>query len=932
MKEAGHYIFYLILIFFLVIMPSTAQEKPEVFLQTGDDYCKKNRLDLADEEYQKALACYIKTNNTQGMGLCYIKLGQVNCLLGFYDNSLDCYNNAIDLLKLLPEQNFSGEALIGRGEIYLLLKNYDESLKSYMEAMAVYEKSGNKTGKAAVLEHMGDVYNEADSCERALKYYNDSLNYFIEVNDIQRIAVVLTKIGENYFISGKDDTGLERLQEGLDIARNDQSISYDVLMRTSGICRKFGKYDRAIAGYKEARKLAREAGDKNNEIKAVLGMARTNLLKGSDELALSGFEDVKKLSEEGGDKGVRTEAIFNMAEIYYKYNRSDQSIQLYNESMQFYETVGDKWGLIQTCQKLGDIYEKQGHMDLAGQNYIESIKQLEELRGEIKLEEFKESFSEKAMPMYRKVINFFLKSGNGHEAFNYLEMARSRALLDALTGGKANIKQGANPLLLEKDKKLQAELNYIQKTLVKEKSFKVLDNECINELEIKWEKLSQELKSVKQELILSSPSYAFLTGIKKPLTVEEIQNKVLREKQFILEYLINKDNLIIWVISKDKFSFVEVPVSEKELTKKIDDFRKPFKALRDNPGGLFEIMPGLSSQNLNDLYNILFKPVSENIPENSELIIVPDGSLYSLPFETLVVERKESCDKNEVLFSDFSDNKYLIQNYNISYSPSASALDPGLLYQKKKNPGLYIGFGNPDFGTGAASKTTGNSQIQAGSQNNGDISSSILLFQGGMDDYLPPLPDTEPQVKNIEQLFKKQGKTEIYLRANATEEKFRSKCSNYKYILLATHGLMDENDPMQSRLVFTLTSKSSDDGFLRASEILNMNINAELVVLSACETGLGQIKTGEGVIGLTRAFMYAGTPSIVVSLWNVESKSTAGLIERFYKKLLSGMNKAEALRQAKLEIMKEVSSVGGQKVSYSHPFFWAPFVLVGKSN
>ncbi len=114
--------------------------------------------------------------------------------------------------------------------------------------------------------------------------------------------------------------------------------------------------------------------------------------------------------------------------------------------------------------------------------------------------------------------------------------------------------------------------------------------------------------------------------------------------------------------------------------------------------------------------------------------------------------------------------------------------------------------------------------------------------------------------------------------------------------------------------------------------MLNLDINAELVVLSACETGLGKIRSGEGVVGLTRSFMYAGTPSIVVSLWSVDSSSTARLMEIFYKKLLSGMNKAEALRQAKLELMKESDKLYGESVSYRHPFFWAPFVFVGKSE
>jgi CHAT domain-containing protein len=179
------------------------------------------------------------------------------------------------------------------------------------------------------------------------------------------------------------------------------------------------------------------------------------------------------------------------------------------------------------------------------------------------------------------------------------------------------------------------------------------------------------------------------------------------------------------------------------------------------------------------------------------------------------------------------------------------------------------------------------------------------------------------EIENIASLFKK-GNADIYLRGDATEEnvKREGELKKFNYVHFATHGFIDENKPDFSSLVLTQDKNSEEDGFLRATEIFNLNLNADLVVLSACQTGLGKLIRGEGMVGLTRAFMYAGTPSVLVSLWSVKDASTATLMSDFYKNLIKGkLSKTDALRKAQL------SMLGNEK--FAHPFYWAPFVLVG---
>ncbi|HXV64894.1 MAG TPA: CHAT domain-containing protein, partial [Vicinamibacteria bacterium] len=284
------------------------------------------------------------------------------------------------------------------------------------------------------------------------------------------------------------------------------------------------------------------------------------------------------------------------------------------------------------------------------------------------------------------------------------------------------------------------------------------------------------------------------------------------------------------------------------------------------------------------LYETLLEPVEAWLPEGGELIVVPDDLLFYLPFEALVVDGGSAEHRY-----DFSAATFVVERYAVSYSPSASLLDPRLRRPREFARGL-LAFGNPAFDTTAEDQ--------------------------------PPLPSAEAEVEAIRDAFGGHVNG-VYIGGEATEAVFKQEAEHYGVLHFATHFLSDDRQPLYSRILLAPTDGAANDGSLQTYEIFDAKLNADLAVLSACNTGLGRLRKGEGLIGISRAFLYAGVPSLVVSLWSVDDEATAKIMARFYEGLHSGASKKQALRQAKLDYLE--ASEGDKK----DPFYWAPFVLNG---
>jgi CHAT domain-containing protein len=527
---------------------------------------------------------------------------------------------------------------------------------------------------------------------------------------------------------------------------------------------------------------------------------------------------------------------------------------------------------------IGNVFLQTGKPSEAIPYYKKAIDSIESTRTLLESEELRTSFFEDKTQIYGGMISAHLGAKNVEDAFNYNERARARAFLDIL-GSKVQLaRQGA---LLQEERELQARISELNTKLGGQRA----DGEgeggqLRQELEAAQKAYTDFLAKVRTQ----NKEQASLMNV-EPLTLKEVQ-ALLDPGTTLIEYFVTERETFVWVIEKEKVHFQRVAIAKGELGKSVKTLRETIFTLGEKQR--FDEVSG-------SLYNQLVQPLISHI-SGKELIIVAHDVLHYLPFQALIA----------------SDGRYLIEKYPIYYLSSASLIQ--FVKEKSKASGeRVLAFGNPDLG-----------------------------------DPEKNLEFAELEAKELKAVY---PDSTVFVRKEATEEKSKSLSSNHNILHFATHAELNENDPLSSAVL--LVKDAKEDGRLEVREIFGMDLKANLVVLSGCETALGKLSTGDELVGLTRAFIYAGTPSVMASLWKVDDASTAQLMSNFYKNLKT-MTKVEALRQAQLALIRGSGQsellarrgVGGigklgetpssalpasssLSISTSHPYFWAPFVLVG---
>jgi CHAT domain-containing protein len=480
------------------------------------------------------------------------------------------------------------------------------------------------------------------------------------------------------------------------------------------------------------------------------------------------------------------------------------------------------------------------------------------------------------------------------DAFSISERNKSIILLNTLKAQHAAAFGELPDSLVNEEKNLQKALSQIQKKLIETKD----EQERASLLE-KQNNLRTSSQNFKNKLEEKYPKYYGLKYSTSNVKTTEVQ-KSLPKDAMMIEYYIADSLIYIFTLTRNEIKILKEQIDPELLKNQIKTLRRSLSDYEYIKSSLIKSSIDFT-ESAAWFYEKLLSNALKSAVSTKHLIIIPDAELGHLPFEVFLTEKTKS--------TDFSKMAYLLNKYKISYNYSAALWLENLEQIKNKN--------NAKVFAAASLYSVTNDKLRAPKDR------EIDLFN--IRNKLSDLPQARKEVEALEKLF--YGK--FLSGATAVESEFKEKASEYAVIHLAMHGLLNTQYPILSSLAFTENGDSTEDNFLQAYEVSNMKLNAQLVVLSACETGYGRFQQGEGVMSLARSFMYAGVPSLVVSLWQVNDASTAKIMQYFYKNLGSGLDKAEALRQAKLKYISENKE---NAAVMAHPAFWAAFVQLGDSR
>ncbi|MGM3307174.1 CHAT domain-containing protein [Anabaena sp. WFMT] len=805
------------------------------------------------------------------------------------------FEQAVILYSQAGEKGLEALSLAYMGYIYSSLGEKQKALEFYNQALPIFREVGDKGGEASLLTVMGLVHSDLGEKQKALDFYNQALPI---------LRVVGNRIMENSILSVM---GLVHSDLGILRAVGNRSMEATTLNNIGLVYSDLGEKQKALDFYNQALPIFRVVGNKNMEATTLsnIGLIYSDL--GEKQKALDFYNQAFPILRAVGNRGMEATNLKNIGLVYSDLGEKQKALTFYNQALLMYRSVGDRVGEANTNRNLASLQRSQGNLAEAFQQMQYAINIIEELRTKITSPELRTSYFATVQSYYKFYIDLLMQlhkqqPSKGYDAIalQASESARARSLLELITEANADIRTGVDAKLLQAERNIQQQLDNHEKHRIQLLSGKYT-SEQKRALETQTAKLLDQYQDIQTKIRINSPRYAAITQ-PQPLTLAQIQQRVLDEDTILLEYSLGEEKSYLWAITKRGMTSYELPKSGE-----IETLVKNFRNEIVKPSSNKKTIVKASAQ----LTKILIEPVAEKLG-NKRLVIVGDGALQYLPFTALSIPNSQKYQP-------------LIINHEIVTLPSASTVALLRTEQKGRKTALksLAMLADPVF-------TTDDQRfIDKGKPTklNTDNLENLVLKRavGNTEIQFNRLPFTRKEAETILKLVPKNQSLQAYDFSANRDFVTNPQLSQYRIIHFATHGIIDSKQPELSGLVLSLFNDKGkpENGFLRLHDIFNLNLSADLVVLSACQTGLGEEIKGEGLVGLTTGFIYAGSPRVVMSLWNVDDEGTSVLMEKFYQKMLKdGLKPSAALRQAQIEML--------QDERFSKPDYWAAFTLQGE--
>lgn len=868
---------------------------------------------IADLDYQQSLAIWRRLNNPKREADALISIAMNYSDLKRLHDALNYFEQALPVLQAINDRANQGTVLNRIGRIHSLFGDHQKALEAHWQVLALTRELRDRTGEARTLSNIGTSYFNLGEAKRALYLFNEALALQQAVKDEAAEPSTLNNIAKAYDYLGDKQRALEYLEQTLRLYQktanpHGEAVAYNNI---GNIHYDLGNIQKAMDYYNKALPLWQAA-------KSLSGEART---------------------------------LNSIGRVYAGLGDTQQALEYYNRSITLRRDLGDKSGEALVTYYIARLEGDRGNLAQAISLIESALTIIESLRAKVATQNLRASFLGSKQEYYELYIDLLMRrhrlqasARSDLEALTISERARARSLLEMLTEAGAGIREGIDPLLLSNQRKLRQQINAKateQINLLNGRHTKQQAEAVAQQLST----LSNEYLQSEAEVRMKHPRYAALTQ-PQPLMLPEIQ-QLLDSDTLLLEYSLGAERSYLWAVTQSSIASFELPKrSEIEAAAQhlyelitVHNSHETGETIEQRRARLTqaEAQYPMAAGALSEM---VLSPAA-SLLKTKRLLIVCEGALQYIPFGALPMPVAGHPSAAGERRSNDSQPQHstgylpLIIDHEIVSLPSASALAVlrGEIAGRKPAAKALAVLADPVFdkdderlSAKPLRKASAASAAPSDSSQQNEVERSVKgVGLAGESGRISRLPFSRREAKAIMAVVPS-GEGAMALdfeasRATATS----SELARYRVVHFATHGLLNSEHPELSGVLFSLVDEEGkpQDGFLRLHDIYNLRLPAELVVLSACQTALGKEIRGEGLVGLTRGFMYAGATRVVASLWQVDDVATSELMRHFYRDMMrEGLRPAAALQAAQIAMWKQKR--------WKSPYYWAAFVLQGE--
>jgi CHAT domain-containing protein len=869
------------------------------------------------------------------------------------------FAQARDLARQAGDRARELRALAGLGAALNLQRSSRQAFAILDEVLAAARDMGDHELETEMLLQIGEFHRRTGRLDLAVRTHEEALALATKHGLTLQAAIAIENLGHDVWYRGHADSALTLLHKALELARGcgapGRGDALTALALSASVLVDLERYSDALVAFDEALALAQDLEVAGSQVNLRNALGRLYSRLGRPEEALEQHEMALATARARGLPGVQVPTLRLIGIDLVHLGRRDEALLAFGQAARRAESLHDPhlvaaalrdlgWAhslrgdldlartcllrALETAEKgrnpvlIGDVERTVGHilaargdttealryfdraiergrnksadsllrlaliekakllrtlgsLDQADTLLAEAMDRVEMVRENLAGQTLRVDFLATEKDVYPARVGVLYEIGQIDTsrpaslaaAFHVSERARARSLLDALSGMDPDRNDVVDPALRARERKLWTEIGVLQATLSRATSSEIWDRAHVDSMEAVLKRAHRTYRATIEEISALSRAYGAFTGQRAPLALEDVQKRVLLDDELLLEYLVGPEESFLFVVSKERGRLIRIPMGADTLEARVAALRETITSARP--------LQDAARQ----LHEILLDPVIGDLEQGRHLVIVADGPLFYLPFAAL-----------------HDGSRFLVERHPIRYASSASVLDPEIRKETPRREPLLVAIGNPTF-------------LHA---------EELLASRRGVEDWrLGELPYAEEEVRRVAKCFRRH---ETMTRSEATEEATKKAISRAAYVHLATHALVNEAEPLMSSLALAQDEDPGEDGYLQGHEIMKLDLDADLVTLSACNTALGRIAEGEGVLGLTQAFTYAGARAILNTMWEVADRSTVELMASFYEALTrNGLPADLALQRAQVSLLSSGAPARD----------WAGFVLSG---